>query len=68
MTRAMKGKRVFMQGNIAAGEGAIAAGARFFAGYPITPSSEIGNMLQFICPKLEVLTYRWRMKLAVLVR
>jgi 2-oxoglutarate/2-oxoacid ferredoxin oxidoreductase subunit alpha len=30
-----------IQGNIAAAEGAIRAGCRFFAGYPITPSSEI---------------------------
>jgi len=31
----------FMQGNDALVEGAIVAGARFFAGYPITPASEI---------------------------
>ncbi|MCK4377982.1 MAG: 2-oxoacid:acceptor oxidoreductase subunit alpha, partial [Deltaproteobacteria bacterium] len=30
-----------MQGNEAAVEGALAAGVRFFAGYPITPSTEI---------------------------
>jgi 2-oxoglutarate ferredoxin oxidoreductase subunit alpha len=30
-----------VQGNVAAAEGAIRAGCRFFAGYPITPSSEI---------------------------
>ncbi len=30
-----------LQGNEACAEGAIAAGCRFFAGYPITPSSEI---------------------------
>jgi 2-oxoglutarate/2-oxoacid ferredoxin oxidoreductase subunit alpha len=30
-----------LQGNVAAAEGAIRAGCRFFAGYPITPSSEI---------------------------
>ncbi|MBW2631995.1 MAG: 2-oxoacid:acceptor oxidoreductase subunit alpha [Deltaproteobacteria bacterium] len=30
-----------MQGNEAIAEGAIYAGARFYAGYPITPSSEI---------------------------
>jgi 2-oxoglutarate ferredoxin oxidoreductase subunit alpha len=34
-------KRKFWQGNEAIAEGAIAAGCRFFAGYPITPSSEI---------------------------
>jgi 2-oxoglutarate/2-oxoacid ferredoxin oxidoreductase subunit alpha len=30
-----------MQGNIAAARGAYRAGCRFFAGYPITPSSEL---------------------------
>ena len=34
---------VLMQGNEAAVEGAIAAGMRFFAGYPITPSTEIAE-------------------------
>lgn len=52
MSRATKGKRVFMQGNIAAGEGAIAAGARFFAGYPITPSSEIAQHASIYLPKI----------------
>jgi 2-oxoglutarate ferredoxin oxidoreductase subunit alpha len=32
-----------VQGNQAMSEGAIYAGARFFAGYPITPSSEIAE-------------------------
>ena len=36
-------KAVLMQGNEAAVEGAIAAGMRFFAGYPITPSTEIAE-------------------------
>ncbi len=36
-----KGRVEFWNGNIACAEGAIAAGCRFFAGYPITPSSEI---------------------------
>jgi 2-oxoglutarate ferredoxin oxidoreductase subunit alpha len=31
----------FLSGNDAAAEGAIAAGCRFYAGYPITPSSEL---------------------------
>lgn len=33
------------QGNVACAEGALAAGCRFFAGYPITPSSEIAEVL-----------------------
>jgi 2-oxoglutarate ferredoxin oxidoreductase subunit alpha len=40
----MKKKLVFMQGNEAIAEGAIYAGARFYAGYPITPSSEIAEI------------------------
>ena len=52
MSRIMKRERVFMQGNIAAGEGAIAAGARFFAGYPITPSSEITQHASINLPKV----------------
>lgn len=31
----------FLKGNIACAEGALAAGCRFYAGYPITPASEI---------------------------
>ncbi len=31
----------FMQGDEACAEGALAAGCRFFAGYPITPASEV---------------------------
>jgi 2-oxoglutarate ferredoxin oxidoreductase subunit alpha len=34
-----------LQGNVACAEGAITAGCRFFAGYPITPSSEIAETL-----------------------
>lgn len=35
----------FMQGNEACAEGALAAGCNFFAGYPITPSTSIAEML-----------------------
>jgi 2-oxoglutarate ferredoxin oxidoreductase subunit alpha len=34
-------------GNEACSEGAIAAGLKFFAGYPITPSSEIAEILSY---------------------
>ena len=40
----MKNKVLLMQGNEACVEGAIAAGMRFFAGYPITPSTEIAEL------------------------
>ncbi|MDW7650016.1 MAG: 2-oxoacid:acceptor oxidoreductase subunit alpha [Bacillota bacterium] len=42
----------FMQGNEACVEGAIAAGARFFAGYPITPSSEVAQAASLRLPGL----------------
>lgn len=38
---ALKPGTYFMMGNFAAVEAAILAGCRFYAGYPITPSSEI---------------------------
>lgn len=40
-----EGKTVVLQGNEACSKGAIYAGCRFFAGYPITPSTEIIEML-----------------------
>lgn len=41
----MTNKPKLLQGDEAVVEGAIAAGARFFAGYPITPASEIAEGL-----------------------
>jgi len=35
----------FMQGDIACAEGAIAADCKFFAGYPITPATEIAERM-----------------------
>ncbi|SKC72881.1 2-oxoacid:acceptor oxidoreductase subunit alpha [Maledivibacter halophilus] len=41
----MKNKKVrLMQGNEACVEGALAAGMRFYGGYPITPSTEIAEI------------------------
>lgn len=45
-----KTKVRLMQGNEACAEGAIAAGLRFFAGYPITPSTEIAEKLAELLP------------------
>jgi 2-oxoglutarate ferredoxin oxidoreductase subunit alpha len=39
-----------IQGNEACAEGAVAAGCRFYAGYPITPSSEIAEVLSYRLP------------------
>jgi 2-oxoglutarate ferredoxin oxidoreductase subunit alpha len=41
-----------MQGNEACAEGAIAAGCRFFAGYPITPATEIAEIMARRLPQV----------------
>ncbi len=41
-----------LQGNEACARGALAAGCRFFAGYPITPSTEIAEVLARELPKV----------------
>lgn len=48
----MPNTSVLMQGNEAIARGAFYAGARFFAGYPITPSSEIAETCSKVLPKL----------------
>ncbi|MHA2602324.1 MAG: 2-oxoacid:acceptor oxidoreductase subunit alpha [Candidatus Thorarchaeota archaeon SMTZ1-83] len=42
----------FWQGNQACAEAAIAAGCSFFAGYPITPASEIAEIMAENLPKV----------------
>jgi 2-oxoglutarate ferredoxin oxidoreductase subunit alpha len=42
----------FLQGNEACVKGALAAGCRFFAGYPITPASEIAHGMAYELPRL----------------
>jgi 2-oxoglutarate ferredoxin oxidoreductase subunit alpha len=42
-----------LQGNEACAAGAIAAGCRFFAGYPITPASEIAERLSVRLPQVD---------------
>ena len=45
-------KVLLLQGNEALAEGALAAGCRFFAGYPITPASEIAEHMALKLPAL----------------
>ena len=40
------------QGNVACAEGAVAAGCRFFAGYPITPANEISEHMARRMPEV----------------
>ena len=46
-------KAQLMQGNEACAAGALRAGCRFFAGYPITPASEIAERLSFRLPQVD---------------
>jgi 2-oxoglutarate ferredoxin oxidoreductase subunit alpha len=48
----MKPNVKFVQGNEACVEGAIYAGLKFFAGYPITPSTEIAEALSARLPQV----------------
>lgn len=48
----MAKKVALLQGNQACAAGAIYAGAKFFAGYPITPSTEVAEELSNELPKV----------------
>ncbi len=43
----------FMLGDFACAEGALAAGCRFFAGYPITPSTEVAERMAERLPEVD---------------
>jgi 2-oxoglutarate/2-oxoacid ferredoxin oxidoreductase subunit alpha len=45
-------KVAFLQGNEAAAFGALYAGCNFFAGYPITPSTEVAEVMSVELPKI----------------
>lgn len=45
-------EELFIQGNEACAKGALKAGCRFFAGYPITPSTEVAETLARELPKV----------------
>ncbi len=46
------GRQQLLQGNEAIVEGALAAGCRFFAGYPITPATEISEVMSYRLPAM----------------
>jgi 2-oxoglutarate ferredoxin oxidoreductase subunit alpha len=45
-------ERILMKGNEALAEGAVRAGCRFFAGYPITPQNEIPEYMSWRLPEV----------------
>jgi 2-oxoglutarate ferredoxin oxidoreductase subunit alpha len=52
VSKAVKTGKYFVQGDEAIAEGAIAAGCRYFAGYPITPASEIAECVARRMPEV----------------
>ena len=52
MSAKAAGKPVLLQGNEAIVEAALVAGCRFYAGYPITPASEIMEQMSVRLPRL----------------
>ena len=53
MKKRSQKREVLLQGNEAVVEGALRAGCRFFAGYPITPATEISEILSVKLPQVE---------------
>ncbi len=53
MRKKVRKKELLLQGNEAAVEGALRAGCSFFAGYPITPATEISEILSVRLPQLD---------------
>ena len=45
-------RELFVTGDVACAEGAISAGCRFFAGYPITPATEIAERMSERLPQM----------------
>jgi 2-oxoglutarate ferredoxin oxidoreductase subunit alpha len=64
LKKSLKPGTYFWQGNEACAEGAIAAGCRFFAGYPITPSSEIAEHLSKRLPQVDGIAIQMEDELA----
>ena len=51
MSEKAKSKAIVIQGNQACVEGALLAGCSFFAGYPITPATEVAEVMAERMPK-----------------
>jgi 2-oxoglutarate/2-oxoacid ferredoxin oxidoreductase subunit alpha len=52
MRPAVRTGEYFMTGDVACAEGAVAAGCRFFGGYPITPATEIAEHISGRLPEV----------------
>lgn len=66
MTKQIPPNTYFMQGNQACAEAAITAGCKFFAGYPITPATEIAEHLAKRLPQTGGIAIQMEDELAAL--
>jgi len=66
MTKQIPPNTYFMQGNEACAEAAITAGCKFFAGYPITPATEIAEHLAKRLPQTGGIAIQMEDELAAL--
>jgi 2-oxoglutarate ferredoxin oxidoreductase subunit alpha len=66
MTKQTPPNTYFMQGNQACAEAAITAGCKFFAGYPITPATEIAEHLAKRLPQTGGIAIQMEDELAAL--
>lgn len=66
MGKAVLTGKHFWYGDIAIAEGAIAAGCRFFAGYPITPASEIAEHISKRFPEIGGICVQFEDELAAM--
>jgi len=51
-THAQREQKVLITGNVAAGEGAIRGGCRFYFGYPITPQNDLPEYMSWRVPEV----------------
>jgi len=51
-TRQQREQKVLITGNVAAGEGAVRGGCRFYFGYPITPQNDLPEYMSWRVPEV----------------
>ncbi len=52
-TQPRRGQKVLITGNVAAAEGAIRGGCRFYFGYPITPQNDLPEYMSWRVPEVD---------------
>jgi 2-oxoglutarate ferredoxin oxidoreductase subunit alpha len=61
---AIGGRELFAQGDVACAYGALLGGCTFFAGYPITPATEVAEAMSRLLPKIKGVTVQMEDEIA----